>query len=63
MASTFAKKCPQARNAAFEKSQAAYKAGDGAGAKHWSNVGKKHDAEAKRLQDQACEWQHAATAH
>ncbi len=43
----------QQRNAAFEQSKACYARGDHAGAKHYSNLGKDLDAQAKAVQKQA----------
>jgi len=46
----------QKRGQAFEKSQEAYKSGDGAGAKQYSNQGKAHDAKMDDYNRQASEY-------
>lgn len=45
----------QQRNQCFEKSKAAYSAGDHAGAKHYSQQGKEHDRKLKELNSKAAD--------
>jgi hypothetical protein len=41
---------------AFDASHAAYGGGNGAGAKHLSDEGKRHKAEMERLNKEASDW-------
>ena len=46
-----ADKAAQSRNEAYERSQAAWKSGNKAGAKHWSSVGKEWDKKMRQYND------------